>query len=182
MSEMRMTVRDPSPKSLERFVNTICKEHVGRRPAILRILENMYLPEKRQEQEDSQVSSSAHVNEQLDSKITGNAGSIMKEKLMKYQTTQEVMSALDSRDEAMITSDEISHISNLTLKQWKCKDWYVQKAGIISASKAKRVHSAQSSLESCPHKDVSKLVNEIANPNVPSCIPSLPDHPQNPRD
>ena len=67
----------------------------------------MYLPEKKQEQEDSQVSSSAHVNEQLDSKITGNAGSIMKEKLMKYQTTQEVMSALDSRDEAMITSDNV---------------------------------------------------------------------------
>ena len=37
-------------------------------------------------------------------------------------------------------------------------------------------------MKACKDKDVSKLVSEIANPHIPTCIQSLPDHPQDPHD
>lgn len=38
------------------------------------------------------------------------------------------------------------------------------------------------SLKACKDKAVSKLVSEIANPHIPTCIRSIPDHLQDPRD
>ena len=47
--------------------------------------------------------------------------------------------------EAMVSKlafakDEITSVNDLTLEQWKCKEWYYQKAGFISAL-CKRVYT-----------------------------------------
>ena len=67
-----------------------------------------------------------------------------------------------------------------TVEQWECPDWNFHKAGIISASKAKKVDDAQSSLKACKNKDVSKLllVSEIADPHIRTNIQALSDPPQ----
>jgi hypothetical protein len=170
---------DPSPKSLEKFVLAISGKHVAKPPTILHLLEKMYLPEIPECTTDCSIPDKGTEKFNLDT--TGNTG-IMKEKLMQYSSKEEVISSFNNQGETMITSEEISRINTLTIKQWKCQEWYVQKAGIVSASKAKRVNDSQTRLESCANKDVSKLVNEIANSSVPSCICSLPDQPQDPRD
>ena len=175
----------PSAKSLEKFVLAISGKHVDKPPAIFPLLEKMYLPKDASKTlEYSDISGiSDREAEKLNLKITEQTtGSIMKEKIKQYSSKQEVISSFSNQDQPVITMEEINLVNTQTVKQWKCKEWYTQKAGIISASKAKRVHDFQISLKKCANKDVSKLVREIANPNVPSYIPPLPDQPQNPRD
>lgn len=72
-----------------------------------------------------------------------HSNGIMKEKLVQFNSRKDVVATLESEVEEIFTSDEIRHIDAITVKQWKCPEWYVHKAGIISASKAKRVSDAQ---------------------------------------
>ena len=174
----------PSPESLERFVTAISGEYVPEQPAIFRLLEKKYIPEEKQEKLKcgSKYSASEKGTEVSNYLNTAENIGIMKEKLLHYNDKEEVISLIRNEDETLITSEEINHINTLTMRQWKCQDWYIQKAGVISASKAKRVHNSQESLKRCANKDISKLVNEIVSPNVPTSISSLPDQPKNPRD
>ena len=175
----------PSAKSLQKFVLAISGKHVHKPPAILPLLEKLYLPidaSKTLEYSDNSGFSDGE-SEKPNLNITEKTtGSIMKEKIKQYSKL-EVISSFSNQDQPVITLEEVNLVNTLTVKQWKCKQWYTQKAGIISASKAKRVHDFQISLKKCANKDdVSKLVSEIANPNIPSYIAPLPDQPQNPRD
>ncbi len=174
----------PSPESLERFVTAISGEYVPEQPAIFRLLEKKYIPEEKQEKLKcgSKYSASEKGTEVSNYLNTAENIGIMKEKLLHYNDKEEVISLIGNEDETLITSEEINHINTLTMRQWKCQDWYIQKAGVISASKVKRVHNSQESLKRCANKDISKLVNEIVSPNVPTSISSLPDQPKNPRD
>ena len=99
----------------------------------------------------------------------------MKKKLCEY-TTRGV------GNEALFSQAEVESVNIATVKQWRCREWNIEKAGFISASKAKRIIGIQNSLEKGQEKDVRKVVKEIVNPNVPSHLPSLADQPQNPRD
>ena len=77
------------------------------------------------------------------------------------------------------TEEEIQYTSSNTLKQWRCKEWFIQKSGFISASKAKRIHSIQTSLEQGKNRNVNKVVTEIVHPTIPPYSSSLPKQPKN---
>ena len=42
---------------------------------------------------------------------------------------------------------EREHVESTTSKQWQCEEWYLHKAGFITASKCKRVFTRQEALE-----------------------------------
>ena len=64
------------------------------------------------------------------------------------------------------TKDEITHVNELTLKQWRCKEWYFQKAGFITASMCKRVYTRQETVEKNEDNsiNVDNLVTNIVQP------------------
>ena len=120
-----------------------------------------------------------------DSSVKSEASSVdgvMKEKLMQFSCRNDVVATLENEAKEMFTPEEIRHVDAITVEQWKCPEWFMHKAGIISTSKAKRVNDAQAGLKVCKDKDVSKLVGEIVDPYFPTCHRSLPDDPQDPRD
>ena len=98
---------------------------------------------------------------------------------MQFSSIKDVVAILENEDQEIFTPEEIHHVDVTTVEQWECPDWYVHKAGIILASKAKKVNDAQSSLNACNSKDVSKLVSEIADPQIPTYIRAPSDSPQN---
>ena len=57
------------------------------------------------------------------------------------QTTEALVSEL------AFTKDEKTYVNDQTLKQWKCKEWYLQKAAFITASMCKRVYTWQETVE-----------------------------------
>ena len=111
---------------------------------------------------------------------------IMKKKLhdlLNKNNTDVERVASDIRNgELFFTEKEIECTSSNTLKQWRCKEWFIQKAGFISASKAKRIHAIQTSLEQGKNRKVSNIVLDIVHPIIPSYTPCLPKQPQNARD
>ena len=56
----------------------------------------------------------------------------------------------------------MEHVENTTSKQWKCEEWYLHKAGFITATKCKKVFTRQETLEKYNAEDVTKLVEDIA--------------------
>ncbi|CAB4034561.1 Carboxypeptidase D [Paramuricea clavata] len=66
------------------------------------------------------------------------------------------------------TEEEITTVNNITLKEWQCKEWYVQKAGFITASKCKQIYTSQGTIEKNTGKniDVSSLVKNIVQPKI----------------
>ena len=69
----------------------------------------------------------------------------------------------------------IGCVNDTMLEQWQCKEWYIQKAGYITASKCKQVYTHQETIEKNIGKDidVSSLVNNILEPKVPSRKPHI---------
>lgn len=114
---------------------------------------------------------------------------IMKKKLLEYHKKYDLHHSSSSYNkilaELSFSEKEVERVSFSTMKQWQSKEWYIQKAGFISASKAKIVFGAQSSLDKGHKRNITKLVEEIACPKYPFQdlpIPVLPEKPQNPRD
>lgn len=168
----------PTPDALVLFTQSLSAKVVPKPPVILSLLEKLYLP--------SEDDGKPCCNDQdQDADNQAKDVGIMKNKLHEYSIMggiQAVVADLDNGSEAFFTQDEVEKINSGTVRQWRCRGWYIQKAGFISASKAKRIFGIQSSLDKGLKRDVRKLVEEIVNPNVPSHSPSLPDQPQNPRD
>lgn len=114
--------------------------------------------------------------------------SILDEKLTTYLTDNSnfINTPDTSCTKLVFTEEEITRVNDTTLKQWQCKEWYTQKAGFITASKCKQVYTRQETLEKNRGKDidVSRLVREIVEPNIPSSTVQMSPHqvPQNPRE
>ena len=62
------------------------------------------------------------------------------------------------RNDANISTEEVlkflffsdadrEHVESTNSKQWQCEEWYLHKAGFITASKCKRVFTRQEALE-----------------------------------
>ena len=67
--------------------------------------------------------------------------------------------------ELAFTNDERTYVNDQTLKQWKCKEWYLQKAGFITASMCKRVYTRQETVEkNGDNISVDNLVQNIVQP------------------
>ena len=74
------------------------------------------------------------------------------------------------------------HVERTTTMQWQCEEWYIHKAGFITASRCKRVFTRQEAIEK-NEKDVTKLVKDIVLPESPhSCGQNQEVEPQNPRE
>ncbi|XP_068708975.1 uncharacterized protein [Montipora foliosa] len=58
---------------------------------------------------------------------------------------------------------EINYIENTTTKQWQCDDWYLHKAGFITALNCKRVFTRQEALEKNSAENATKLVQAITS-------------------
>ena len=58
---------------------------------------------------------------------------------------------------------EINYIESTTTKQWQCDDWYLHKAGFITASNCKRVFTRQEALEKNSAENATKLVQAITS-------------------
>ena len=57
---------------------------------------------------------------------------------------------------------EREHVESTTSKQWQCEEWYLHKAGFITAAKCKRVFTLQEALEKNNAENATKLVEAIA--------------------
>ena len=66
---------------------------------------------------------------------------------------------------------EMELVESMTLKQWKCEEWYLHKVGFITASKCKRVFTRQEALERNDSENVAKLVEDIALGKTPHTPP-----------
>ena len=75
---------------------------------------------------------------------------------------------------------ERNHVDTTTAKQWQCEEWYLHKAGFITASKCKRVFTRQETLEKNNEENVIKLVQDIALPKTPHVQQKV--EPQNARE
>lgn len=113
----------------------------------------------------------------------------MKQKLLECHKKHDLHKMGNSYEkilaELSFEQKEVEEISKTTIKQWRSKEWYLHKAGFITASKTKRIFNAQCSLEKGHKRNIAKLVEEISSRkcpfyNIPP--PILPDQPQNPRD
>ena len=51
---------------------------------------------------------------------------------------------------------EMALVESMTLKQWKCEEWYLHRVGFITASKCKRVFTRQEALQRIDSKNVAK--------------------------
>ena len=58
-----------------------------------------------------------------------------------------------------------------TVKQWQCEEWYLHKAGFITASKCKRLFTRQATHDKNPAENAKDLVEEIGQ--VKSCSPHI---------
>ena len=77
---------------------------------------------------------------------------------------------------------ERDHVERTTTMQWQCEEWYIHKAGFITASRCKRVFTRQEAIEK-NEKDVTKLVKDIVLPESPhGCGQNQEVEPQNPRE
>ena len=75
---------------------------------------------------------------------------------------------------------ERNHVDTTTAKQWQCEEWYLHKAGFITASKCKRVFTRQETLEKNKEENVIKLVQDIVLPKTPHMQQQV--EPQNARE
>ena len=71
-------------------------------------------------------------------------------------STEEVLKFLSFSDA------EREHVERTTSKQWQCEEWYLHKAGFITASKCKRVFTRQEALEKNNAENARKLAEAIA--------------------
>ena len=62
----------------------------------------------------------------------------------------------------MMQKGQREHVESTTSKQWRCEEWYLHKAGFITASKCKRVFTRQEALEKNNAENATKLVEAIA--------------------
>jgi hypothetical protein len=111
---------------------------------------------------------------------------ILKEKLLQYHREHDlhkIISAEHLLANISLSDEEIENVNISTVEQWKTKEWYHQKAGIITASKAKRVFNAQLKLEKNTKCSVVSLVKDITRPKCTFWnSPKVSAHPQNARE
>ena len=162
-------------ESLALFTQSISAKIISKPPTILPLLEKIYVPNEYDKQ--------SCLKQWKDQAAETQNDGIMKKKLLEYTNKSGIQGVVaELNNETLFTKEEVDNINSATVKQWRCREWYVHKSGFISASKAKIIFGIRCSKEKGLKKDECKLVEDIVNPKVPSHSPSLPDQPQNARD
>ena len=69
---------------------------------------------------------------------------VMKRKLLQYHQEHDLQNVIFTQHllaNITLNDQEVNAVNESTMEQWKCKEWYSQKAGIITASKVKTMPS-----------------------------------------
>ena len=141
----------PDEKYLRRFTEKMCQLKTDT-PVILPLFKKIY----------SNSEADTDLHEEPAKSIDNKAGTgIMDTKLREVMrnpniSTEEVASLLSFSDA------ERNHVDTTTSKQWQCEEWYLHKAGFITASKCKRVFTRQETLDKNKEENVIKLVQDIS--------------------
>ena len=144
-------INPPSEKYLKRFTQRMCQLKTDT-PVILPLFKKLFCsPEADTDLNDEP-------SESTDNAETGIMNTKLKEITRNHPniSTEEIVSLLSFSDV------EREHVDSTTSKQWQCKEWYLHKAGFITASKCKRVFTRQETLDKNMEENVTKLVEDIA--------------------
>ena len=147
----------PDDEYLRQFTKKLCQLKSDS-PVILPLFKKLYCsPEADKDLNDESAEPNGNKDE------TGIMNTKLQEVLKNHAniSTEEILRLLSFSD------TEIDHVENTTSKQWKCEEWYLHKAGFITASKCKRVFTRQETLEKNNAEDVTKLVEDIALAKTP---------------
>ncbi|KXJ26833.1 uncharacterized protein LOC110239144 [Exaiptasia diaphana] len=150
------------------------------KPAILPLFQKLYSTDDDNSINFDQKDGSPP-SEETDYPVQQNVG-ILKEKIKSILQNHPDVTPTDISKMLYFTEDEIEFVNEATLKQWQCKEWYINKTGFISASKCKQVFTRQSTLEKNKADDASKLVKSIVDCNIPSNISYDLTEPTNARE
>ena len=164
----------PDEKCLRRFTQKMCQLKTDF-PVILPLFKKLYCSP-----EADTLDLNDEPAESTDNKAeTGIMNTKLQEVMGNHPniSTEEVLSLLSFSDA------EREHVDNTTSKQWQCEEWYLHKAGFITASKCQRVFTRQETLDKNKEEDVSKLVEVIALAKTPHTHPQQQEmEPQNARE
>ena len=160
----------PDEKYLRQFTKKMCQLKTDT-PVILPLFKKLY--------SSSEADTDLHEEpaESSDNKAgTGIMDTKLREVMRNHPniSTEEVASLLSFSDA------ERSHVDTTTSKQWQCEEWYLHKAGFITASKCKRVFTRQETLDKNKEENVINLVQDIALPKTPHMQQKV--EPQNARE
>ena len=106
----------------------------------------------------------------VDSSAINHCG-LLKEKVFQYHqehNLHKVVSMDNLLANIALTDEEVEKISKSTIDQWKNDEWFRQKVGLITASKAKRVFNAQCKLEKGSKFNAVNIVKDITLPKCAS--------------
>ena len=92
---------------------------------------------------------------------------IMNTKLQEILKTDPSISTEELLKLLSFSDIEREYVESTTSKQWQCEEWYLHKAGFITASKCKRVFTRQEALEKNNAENATKLVEAIALAKTP---------------
>lgn len=160
----------PSKRRLVKFIetlNNICQseevenENENKPPVILPLLNKLYESSKSPKQSESELNGGeSFVNIESTGILEQKLAEGIKDHPKFIHTPEALVSKL------AFTKDETTSVNDLTLKQWKCKEWYFQRAGFITASLCKRVYTRQETVEKNRDNgiNVDNLVKNIVQP------------------
>ena len=113
----------------------------------------------------------------------GSDHGILEEKLLNYHRENNlhgVISAEHLLANVSLSDEDVENVNTCTTGQWKSKEWYRHKGGIITASKAKQVFNAQLKLAKGSKCNIVKLVKDITSPKCAfRYFPKISCDPQN---
>ena len=164
----------PDEKYLRTFTEKMCQLNTNK-PVILPLFKKLYFtPEVDIDFNDEPSDSTGY------RPVTG----IMNTKLQEILKTDPSISTEKLLKLLSFSDTEREYVESTTSKQWQCEEWYLHKAGFITASKCKRVFTRQKALEKNNAENALKLVEAIALAKTPH-IHSKKQHemePQNARE
>ena len=86
---------------------------------------------------------------------------IMNVKLLQILSNDPKFPAEKNVQLLSFSDTEREQVERTTVKQWQCEEWYLHKAGFITASKCKSVFTRQETLDKNPAENARNLVEEI---------------------
>lgn len=164
---------EPSKKKLRKLTQKMIE--LKTEPPIFPLFKKLYLPEADLSPKPQDNPSSS--KPETTNSCPYNAGAfdstgIMHRKLKEHIKKQPQSTPEQAFQTLRFTEDEIQDINNVTLQQWQSQEWFIQKAGFITASKSKHVFTRQTTIEMNKAKgkstDVSILVSAIVKPTMPA--------------
>ena len=143
----------PDEKYLRNFTQKMCQLPTSS-PVVLPLFKKLYCTT---EADTDQVGKTSKSSED---KLGSGIMKLKLEELLRNDpniSLQEVLRLFSFSD------TEINYIESTTTKQWQCDDWYLHKAGFITASNCKRVFTRQEALEKNSAENATKLVQAITS-------------------